>query len=64
MGELATKAWNEKKPFIEIILQNKEVTDRLTKEVILEMADPKKYIGQSKEIVKAVYDKYHEKRTL
>ncbi|MFA7708901.1 MAG: hypothetical protein WCX82_02085, partial [archaeon] len=64
MGELATKAWNEKKQFVEILLQNKEVTERLSKETILELADPKKYIGQSKEIVKAVYDKFHGKRTL
>jgi len=51
MGELATKAWNDKTDFIDVLLQNSEVTSRLNEETLREITNPLKYIGKSKEII-------------
>ena len=64
MGELATKAWESKTPFIDLLLQSQEVTSRLDEATLREITDPLKYVGQSKEIVKLVADKYYKKKTL
>ena len=64
MGELATHAWDNKIPFVEVLLKNKEVTSRLDEKTIMEITDPLKYVGQSKEIINLVYNKYHKKKTL
>jgi len=64
MGELATHAWDNRIPFVEVLLKNKEVTSRLKEPIIKNITDPLKYIGQSKEIIDIVYKKYHGKKTL
>jgi adenylosuccinate lyase len=64
LGELATKSYQQKIPFLGVLLANEEVTSRIDKETLAEITDPLKYIGQSKEIIKTVYGKYHGKRTL
>ncbi|NIM46949.1 MAG: hypothetical protein GTN40_02200 [Candidatus Aenigmarchaeota archaeon] len=64
MGKLATKAWRNKVPFIEVLLENKKVTSRIDEKVLRNLTDPQRYIGQSKEIVTTVFNKYYEKKTL
>ena len=64
MGKLATESWNSKTKFIDVLLENKEVTSRIDEEVLRKITDPFEYIGQSKEIITTVFDKYHEKKTL
>jgi adenylosuccinate lyase len=64
MGKLATTAYENKTPFVEVLLENKEVTSRLSEEVIKEITAPLKYIGESKTIVQTVFDKHHGKKTL
>ncbi|MDO8740886.1 MAG: lyase family protein [Candidatus Woesearchaeota archaeon] len=64
MGELATCAWNSRTAFIDVLLTNEQVTGRLNETTLREITDPLKYIGQSKEIVRLIADKYHHKKTL
>jgi hypothetical protein len=40
-----------------------EVGKRLTMEQIEGLANPVKYVGQSEEIIRTVYEKYHAKKT-
>jgi adenylosuccinate lyase len=61
MGKLATEAWEEKIPFFEKLKTNEAVTSRLSLDILKEITDPLKYIGQSKEIIRTVYEKYHNK---
>ena len=63
LGKLATE-WDNKTPFVDALLQNEEITSRLDENTIMEITDPLKYIGLSKEIVKIVYDKYHKNNIL
>jgi len=63
MGELATYAWNNKIPFIDVLLDNEEVTSRLDEPTLRNITDPFKYIGQSKEIIELVADQYYKKKT-
>ena len=64
MGELATTAWNGGIPFVELLLKNNEVCSRLSEATLRDITDPSKYIGQSKEIIRTVADKYYQKKTL
>ncbi len=64
MGALATYAWNNKIPFVNVLLESDEVTSRLSNDTIVQITNPTKYIGQSKEIVKMVFDKYHLQKSL
>ncbi len=64
MGNLATLAWSTKTPFIDVLLQNSEVTSRLDEATLREITDPFKYVGLSKEIVRSVAEKYYGKKTL
>ncbi len=64
MGKLATEAYKEGKPFIDVLLKNEEVTDVLDKDTLKEITDPFTYIGQSKEIIEAVKNSCYRKNTL
>ncbi|MCD4666947.1 hypothetical protein K8R47_04025 [archaeon] len=64
MGELATHAWDNKIPFVDVVLDNEEVMKRLDESIIREITDPLKYTGQSKKIIEIVYEKYHNQKTL
>ncbi len=63
IGQLATQAYSNKKMFVDVLLKNEEICNRIPKEDILKMADPFTYIGQSREIIHDVYDAYHGKKT-
>jgi adenylosuccinate lyase len=64
MGNLATKAYNERQQFVEVLLECDEVTKNLDSQTIIEITDSSKYIGQSKEIIEAVREKFYKKETL
>jgi len=64
IGELATYSYKNKIPFIDVLLENEQITSRINELTLRQITDPLKYLGQSKDIVKIVYDKYHEKKTL
>ncbi len=64
MGELATHAWNNKIPFIDVLLKNEEVTSRLDTETLREITNPVDYIGQSRKIIEIVLDKHYRRETL
>lgn len=63
-AQLATKAYDERRPFVDVLLKYDEVTSRLPESVLRKITDPVSYIGQSKEIVRKVFEMYHGKRTL
>ncbi|MDD5417044.1 MAG: lyase family protein [Candidatus Aenigmarchaeota archaeon] len=63
-AKLATKAHDEKRPFINVILEDKEITGKLDEETLRKITNPLEYIGQSKEIIRTVFGKYHGKKTL
>jgi adenylosuccinate lyase len=64
MGELATYAWQNKIPFVDVLLKNEQVTKRIDEKTLREITNPLNYTGQSKEIVQTIYDKYHNKKIL
>jgi adenylosuccinate lyase len=64
MGELATKAYKSRTPFVDVVLAEREVTSRLSEATIREITAPLEYIGESKTIVQTVFDKHHGKKTL
>ena len=63
MGELAADAWENKKQFIDVLLQNEAVNSRLDESMLREIADPLKYIGESKKIIRSVESMYYRKKT-
>jgi adenylosuccinate lyase len=63
LGRLATEAYNAKKPFADTLLANEEVRKRLSEEEIRKLADPTNYVGKSKQIIHAVYETFHGKKT-
>jgi adenylosuccinate lyase len=64
MGKLATEAWNQKKEFVTVLLENEEVTSRLDEKTIIKLANPKTYIGESRKIINKVIDEFYQKKTL
>ncbi|MCK4550618.1 MAG: hypothetical protein KAT91_01565, partial [Candidatus Aenigmarchaeota archaeon] len=58
-AEFAQKAWDEKRPFVDVLLENDEIIARLDEEILRKITNPLTYIGQSKEIIQTVYDKYY-----
>jgi len=64
MGKLAEEAWDSKTPFIDILLENVEVTSRIDEPTLRKITDPEKYTGQSKSVILTVHKKYHGKKTL
>lgn len=64
MGELARVAWEGRRPFIEVVLGNTEVTSRLDEATIRAITNPLSYIGESKEVVRMVAEKYYHQKTL
>ena len=64
VGKLATESYHTKTPFVDVLLTNKEITSRIDEDELRERTDPLNYLGQSKEIIETVYNKYHGKKTL
>ena len=64
LGVLATKAWNGKRDFSEVLLQNGEINSRIDETKIGELANPSTYIGESKRIITMIFLTYYQKKTL
>lgn len=63
VATLATKAWNNKIPFFDVLKENKEVTDRIDISTLRRITDPFEYTGESEKIVEMVFDRFHKKKT-
>src|SRR3989344_3065596 len=64
MGELATKAWESKTLFIDLLLKNEDVTSRINEETLRRISNPLEYIGESKRIIELVKEAFYKKKTL
>lgn len=64
LGELATRAYNTRRQFGDVLVKNRDVTSRLPPQLIREISDPRTYVGQSKEIMERVFNAYHKRKTL
>jgi len=58
-AEFSQKAWTEKRPFVDVLLEDKQITEMLDEETIREITNPLTYIGESKEIIENGYQKHH-----
>ncbi|MBI2173466.1 MAG: hypothetical protein HYT73_04670 [Candidatus Aenigmarchaeota archaeon] len=63
IGELATRAYNEERPFHEVLRDDPRVASRIPYETLTRITNPFDYIGQSREIVGANYDSMHGRKT-
>lgn len=63
LGTLATKAWDEKVPFVEVLLREPTVMSRLSEATVRALTDPFAYIGHSKEIIKLVRERWYQRKT-
>lgn len=59
---LAGEAYDERRLFVDVCMGDEEITSRFDKETIRYITNPSHYIGQSKEIIVDVFDRYHGKR--
>ncbi|MCF7866700.1 hypothetical protein K9L67_00115 [Candidatus Woesearchaeota archaeon] len=64
VGKLATKAWETKTQFIDVLLKNKEITSRLDENILKKITDPSEYIGESRKIIDTIKEKHYKKQTL
>ena len=58
---LATKAFESKTPFVDVVLAEPEITARFTEETIRAITDPFAYVGQSREQIERAFELYHGK---
>ncbi len=61
---LATESWDNKVPFIDVLLRSPEIMSRFDEEILRKITDPLAYIGQSKEIIGLVAGKCYQRKTL
>jgi adenylosuccinate lyase len=59
----ATDAYNTGMQFFDVLIEDKEITDRIDRDTLLEITDPFKFVGESEKIIETVYQKYHGKKT-
>jgi len=64
MGRVATDSYKNRIMFGDALLLEPEVTSRIDEVTLRNLTDPLKYIGQSKEIVAAVAEKFYQQKTL
>ncbi|VVB81275.1 Argininosuccinate lyase [uncultured archaeon] len=63
VGRLATAAYESKRQFADVLLEEPEITLRISSEDIKTLTDPFRFIGQSKEIIREIASRYHHQRT-
>jgi len=63
LGELATQAYLDKRPFFDVLTKRPEVTERIDADTLKMITDPIKYIGQSREIIERNYARFYRTRT-
>jgi adenylosuccinate lyase len=64
VGKLATRAYDEKISFTDVLLGDDEITSRLSEDTIRQITNPLDYLGQSREVMETVFEKYHGKKAL
>ena len=62
-AQIATQAWEKQVPFIELLLQNQEITNRIDEKTLRSITNPLAYIGESKAIIDRVVAAYCGKKT-
>lgn len=62
IAKLATESYTKKINFLDVLLANKEVSTRLSKETLIKITDPEQFIGQTKEVIQTVFEKYYKKK--
>ena len=63
MAQLAAKAYNEKRPFYDILLRDLCVTTRIDIKTLIGITDASAYIGQSREIIERNFRDLHGRTT-
>lgn len=63
MGRLATEAYHDGTEFLDVLLKEPEVMDRLGLDELKELTNPLIYVGQSREIIEAVINSCYQKKT-
>ena len=63
MAKLAAQAWEVEIPFVDVVIGDREVRERLGEDTIRRITDPFAYIGESRRIVETVAHKYHKVKT-
>lgn len=64
LGKMAEEAWKTKTQFADVLLASEEISSRIDEKTLRQLANPLDFIGESKRIVKEVYNAYHGKKTL
>ena len=63
LGKLAKQAYDDRAPFFEVLERNLEIACRVDPNIIRQITNPIKYIGQSREIIQRNYDDLHGRKT-
>jgi adenylosuccinate lyase len=63
IAKLATQAWETKTQFVDVLRSEPEIISRIEAHTLAILADPYRFIGQSKEIIRKVANSYKGKKT-
>ncbi|MBN1503067.1 hypothetical protein JW930_05975 [Candidatus Woesearchaeota archaeon] len=63
-ARLATEAYEQRRPYIEVLLECEEVTSRIDEQTLRKITDPSQYVGESQRIIQTVFNKYYQVKTL
>ena len=63
VGEIATRAYNEQRPFLHVLADYPDVRERFDIDTLERAADASRYIGQSREIIRANFERLHGRTT-
>jgi adenylosuccinate lyase len=64
VAALAAEAYSKNIDFKDVLMNNRQIRERFSDEIIMKITNPEEYIGQSKEIMETVFRKYHKRRSL
>ncbi len=64
VAALAAQAYSRNTLFREVLVNNQQIRERFSDEIIAKITNPEEYIGQSREIMEAVFRKYHRRKSL
>lgn len=64
LASLATEAYENERPFIDVLLTEPKITACIDEQTLRQITDPISFIGQSKEIIREVAQRYYRKKTL
>ncbi len=63
LGDLAARAYLDKRQFFDVLTECPEVTERIDADTLKMITDPVKYIGQSKKIIERNYGRFYRTKT-